>query len=212
MLKSYLCVRGSLVQDNGHSLVPVPKRSGFFYERGQSTRNLGPHRAKNVAWICRKHMSNFPCNNPIVQRWTQKQRTWKIVDSLFRRSGTNWNCFSHYYFCKSALDVVMGQSKSAVFMGKNYSDIWHSIKNTKDLTVKQMFDISTRLVSEQDGISGLETIIGWENHSWVFDWWWKSHQSSAHKRSTSFRILCCVLVRYTRTLNRTMHGYKDWDG
>ena len=28
-----------------------------------------------------------------------------------------------------------------------------------------MFDICTRLVSEQDEISGLET-IGWENHSW----------------------------------------------
>ena len=37
----------------------------------------------------------------------------------------------------------------------------------KDLTVKQMFDISTRLVSEQDEISGLET-IGWENCSWRY--------------------------------------------
>ena len=30
-----------------------------------------------------------------------------------------------------------------------------------------MFDISTTLVSEQDEISGLET-IGWENHSWRY--------------------------------------------
>ena len=30
-----------------------------------------------------------------------------------------------------------------------------------------MFDISTRLASEQDEISGLET-IGWENHSWKY--------------------------------------------
>ena len=52
-------------------------------------------------------------------------------------------------------------------MGKNYSDNWHSIKNTKDLTLKQMFDISARLVSEQDEISGMET-IGWENHSWKY--------------------------------------------
>ena len=54
--------------------------------------------------------------------------------------------------------------ESAVFMGKNYLNNCHSIANTKDLTLKQMFDISTRLVSEQDEISGLET-IGWENHS-----------------------------------------------
>ena len=41
---------------------------------------------------------------------------------------------------------------ASVFMGKNYSDIWHSIKNTEDLTLKQMFDISARLVLEQDEI------------------------------------------------------------
>ena len=29
--------------------------------------------------------------------------------------------------------------EASVFMVKNYSDNWHSIKNTKDLTMKQMF-------------------------------------------------------------------------
>ena len=32
------------------------------------------------------------------------------------------------------------------------------------------------------------------------------------RRSTSFRILCCALGRFSKTLNRTMHGDKDWDG
>ena len=57
--------------------------------------------------------------------------------------------------------------ESAVFMGKNYLNNCQSVVNTTDLTLKQMFDISTRLVSEQDEISGLET-IGWENHSWKY--------------------------------------------
>ena len=57
--------------------------------------------------------------------------------------------------------------ESTLFMGKNYSDDQHSIKITTDLTMKHMFDISTKLVSEQDEISGLET-IGWENHSWKY--------------------------------------------
>ena len=57
--------------------------------------------------------------------------------------------------------------ESAVLMGKNYLNNCQSIVNTTDLTPKQMFDISTRLVSEQNGISGLET-IGWENHSWKY--------------------------------------------
>ena len=60
--------------------------------------------------------------------------------------------------------------ESSVFMGKNYSDIWHSIKNTKDLTMTQMFDISAKLVSEQDEIFGVET-IGWENDSWKYLSW-----------------------------------------
>ena len=57
--------------------------------------------------------------------------------------------------------------ESAVFMGKNYLNICQSIVNTTDLTLKQIFDISTRLVSEQDEISVLETIV-WENHSWKY--------------------------------------------
>ena len=32
------------------------------------------------------------------------------------------------------------------------------------------------------------------------------------RRSTSFRILCRALVRFSKTPNRTMHGNKDWDG
>ena len=57
--------------------------------------------------------------------------------------------------------------ESAIFMGKNFQNNRNSIANTTDLTLKQMFDISAKLVSEQDEISGLET-IGWENHSWKY--------------------------------------------
>ena len=57
--------------------------------------------------------------------------------------------------------------ESAVFMGKNYSDNWHSIKNTEDLTMKQMFDISSKLVSEQEEIHGVKT-IDWEHYSWKY--------------------------------------------
>ena len=51
--------------------------------------------------------------------------------------------------------------ESATFMGKNFQDNQNSIVNTTDLTLKQMFDISAKLVAEQDEISGLKT-IGWE--------------------------------------------------
>ena len=48
--------------------------------------------------------------------------------------------------------------ESVVFMGKNFPNNQNSIVNTADLTLKQMFDISAKLVAEQDEISGLETI------------------------------------------------------
>ena len=57
--------------------------------------------------------------------------------------------------------------ESAVFMVKNFQNNQNFIVNTADLTLKQMFDISAKLVTEQDEILGLET-IGWENHSWKY--------------------------------------------
>ena len=57
--------------------------------------------------------------------------------------------------------------ESAVIMGKNFQNNRSSIVNIADLTLKQMFDMSAKLVSEQDEISGLET-IGWEKHSWKY--------------------------------------------
>ena len=56
--------------------------------------------------------------------------------------------------------------ESAVFMVNNYSDNLHSIKNTEDLTMKQMFDMCEKLISEQsDEIYGVKT-INWEDSSW----------------------------------------------
>ena len=57
--------------------------------------------------------------------------------------------------------------RASVFMEKDYSDNWHSIKNTKDLTMKQMFDISAKLVSKQDEIYGVKT-NDWEDSSWKY--------------------------------------------
>ena len=51
--------------------------------------------------------------------------------------------------------------QASVFMVKNYSDNSHSIKNTEDLTMKQMFDI------QSDEIHGIST-ISWEHSSWKY--------------------------------------------
>ena len=46
----------------------------------------------------------------------------------------------------------------------------------------------------------------------VIVYWTKESSVCSAQRSTSFQILYRVLVRYTRTPNRTMHGKTGWDG
>ena len=57
--------------------------------------------------------------------------------------------------------------EASVFMGKNYSENLRSIKNTgNNLTMKQMFDISEKLiVGQSDEIYGV-TPINWDDPSW----------------------------------------------
>ena len=54
---------------------------------------------------------------------------------------------------------------AATFMGKNFTDNQNSIKNSTDLTLKKMFDISEKLVSEQEEINNINK-IHWKNNSW----------------------------------------------
>ena len=51
---------------------------------------------------------------------------------------------------------------AATFMGKNFQDNQNSIMNTTDLTLKKLFDISAKLVGEQDEIFNVDK-IHWEN-------------------------------------------------
>ena len=87
--------------------------------------------------------------------------------------------------------------QASVFMVKNYSDNLHSIKNTEDLTMKQMFDISEKLIIEQsDEIYGIST-YHWETlHGSIFLWLvMKKSSVSCTQRSTYFQILYNALER-----------------
>ena len=100
----------------------------------------------------------------------------------------------------------------AVLMGKNYSDKWHSFKKTKDCSMKQMFDMSAKLVSDQDEIYGVKA-INWLGKiilgSICLELAMKKSAVVSAQKITFFQILCIVaLVRYTRTPKRD----KDWSG
>ena len=47
---------------------------------------------------------------------------------------------------------------AATFMGKNFQDNQNSIMNTTDLTLKRVFDVTAKLVNDQDEINGLDKI------------------------------------------------------
>ena len=118
----------------------------------------------------------------------------KRINSLLETTKQNQNChWDPDHSCtgwmtkcdkgkKSSTDATKDSNKHSViwgmfmfstlqafvFMGKNYSDNWHSIKNTEDHPKKQKFDISEKLTVEQsDEIHGVKT-INWENSSWKY--------------------------------------------
>ena len=54
---------------------------------------------------------------------------------------------------------------AATFMGKNFLDNQNSIMNSTDLTLKKMFNITAKLVGEQEEINNVDK-THWEKHSW----------------------------------------------
>ena len=62
---------------------------------------------------------------------------------------------------------------AATFMGKNFLDNQNSIMNATDLTFKKMFDISAKLVGEQEEINNGLDKIHWRKtfmETSVIDW------------------------------------------
>ena len=105
--------------------------------------------------------------------------------------------------------------EASEFMGKNYSEILYSIKNTgNDLTMKQMFDISENFIKEQsdetmEWIQLIRVILHGNIYLWLVAM--KSSASRA-QRFTYFQILCYALERRTRTNNEILSGKTSWRG
>ena len=86
--------------------------------------------------------------------------------------------------------------EASVFMGKEYSENLHSIKNTGDnLKMKPMCDISEKLLVGQ-AVDG--SISPWSAM--------KKSSLSCTRRFTYLQILCYALERCARTHNQTLSG------
>ena len=55
---------------------------------------------------------------------------------------------------------------AATFMGKNFSTMQNVVKNQESLTLKQMFDVTAKLVNNQEEINCLDKILYGKN-SWT---------------------------------------------
>ena len=86
---------------------------------------------------------------------------------------------------------------AATFMGKNFSTIQNFIMNSRDLTLNQMFDITAKLVGEQEEINNLDNIHWGKNSlrqlSLIGD---ETVVIFSAQKSTSSRILCCASERF----------------
>ena len=86
---------------------------------------------------------------------------------------------------------------AATFMGKNFSTIQSVVKNHESLTLKQMFDVTSQLVNNQDEINGLGKIL-WGKNSWtrlslIDD---EIVINFNAQKSMYSRILCCASERF----------------
>ena len=55
--------------------------------------------------------------------------------------------------------------QAAVHLGNVYFDNLHSTTNQPQRTVKQMFEVTSKLVREQTAIQGI-SLIDWQENSW----------------------------------------------
>ena len=99
MLTPHLCLflQKDSRQDVDHS--SGSEKEVVFYLYWQTTRRMGQSRWIDDDPIWRKRIPSFPSHESIVQRNAQKQRRWKIINTLLCRWGYDWNCFSHNHFC-----------------------------------------------------------------------------------------------------------------
>ena len=105
--------------------------------------------------------------------------------------------------------------EASVFMGKNYSDNLHSIKNTwENLTLKQMFGISAQFILEQSN-----EIFGVSQNSWESSSWKQSSLvndeeviSLSHAQVNVFSdsVLCLGKINQNQLSNAVWQRQLEW--
>ena len=91
-------------QDVGHSSDLDQKRSGILLTTKDHEEN-GTESLNDDDRIRRKRTPSFPSHESIVPRNAQKQRRWKIIDTLLCRWDCDWNCFFRTIISANQLSI-----------------------------------------------------------------------------------------------------------
>ena len=141
-----------------------------------SSRTEQHHRTGRSV-VCSQRTDQFVIDNDETNSYTETESEMSLKSRSFLHRVNDQVRKSQYQSSKDATKdsdkhsviwrMFMSSTLQApVFKGKSYSDNLHSIKNTEDLTMKQMFDIPEKLISEQtDEIYGVNT-MNWEDSAW----------------------------------------------
>ena len=133
--------------------------------------------------------------------WNEQPRTVRLVMDACSSSYSEWNNKHSEIWAMFECSTL----EASVFMGKHYFDNLLSIKNTGNYpTVKQMFDISEKLTSEESveicGVNAIRDDSSWKLASSVSD-------EEIISLSHIFKLVLCYTQKFITTQN---FGHSSW--
>ena len=108
-------------------------------------------KADSVNFIMGSDAAEFA--NKVKDQVRKRQKRWSNAAESDEEHSIIWKMF------------MAATMNAATFMGKNFLGNQNSIKNCTDLSLKNMFDITVKLVNEQEEIVGVDK-INRGKHSW----------------------------------------------
>ena len=155
-------------------------------------------RAESETFVMGRHAAEF-LNKAKDKVRSRQKRMSNVADSGEEHS-LIWEMF------------MAATMNAATIMGKNFSCIQNFI-NSRDLTLKRMFDITGKLVVDQEEINNLDN-IHWMKNSWRQQSLIGMKQLSIFSAQNSFssQILCCALEGSINIRNPTKLGRTELQG
>ena len=127
-------------------------------DRGKPENVNYQEEAKSETFVMGSDAAEFV--NKVKDQLRKRQKRMSNVADSGEEHSTIWGMF------------MAATMNAATFMGKNFSGIQTSVMNSRDLTLKHMFDTTAKLVGEQDEINNLDN-IQWRKEfmeTTVIDW------------------------------------------